>query len=186
VGAERAVSQLLGYEIPMTLAVVGVALGVGSLQISEIIAAQSSPGRWLIFGPQALGFAIFLIAVQAELEKIPFDIPEAETEIVAGWLTEFSGRKLALFRFSADLELLFVSGLAAALFLGGPLGPAPPGYEVILYPIYFIIKTIVVLLILSGIRALFARFRIDQMVAFAWKYLVPISLLQIFLVRIMV
>jgi len=185
VGAERAVSQLLGYEIPMTLAVVGTALSAGSLRISSIIEAQAAKG-WLILGPQALGFAIFLIAVQAELERIPFDIPEAETEIVAGWLTEFSGRKLALIRLSADLELLYVSGLAAALYLGGPLGPAPPGLEKILNPVYFLIKTIIVLIILSTIRALFARFRIDQMVAFAWKYLVPISLLQLFLVRILV
>lgn len=185
VGAERAVSQLLGYEIPMTLAVVGVALGAGSLRISDIVAAQATKG-WFILGPQVLGFAIFLIAVQAELERIPFDIPEAETEIVAGWLTEFSGRKLALIRLSADLELLYVSGLAAALYLGGPLGPTPPGLESILPPIYFLIKTVVVLLILSTIRALFARFRIDQMVTFAWKYLVPLSLLQLFLVRILV
>jgi NADH-quinone oxidoreductase subunit H len=184
VGAERAISQLLGYEIPMTLAVVGVALGAGSLTISDIVMAQDSPSHWLIFGPQALGFAIFLIAVQAELERLPFDIPEAETEIVAGWLTEFSGRKLALLRFSNDLELLYVSGLAATLYLGGPLGPIIPGFEAVLYPIYFIIKTVAILLILSTIKALFARLRIDQMVSFAWKYLVPLSLLQIFLVRI--
>ncbi len=165
---------------------VGVALGAGSLRISDIIAAQSSPGKWLILGPQVLGFAIFLISVQAEIEKVPFDIPEAETEIVAGWLTEFSGRKLALLRLSTNLELLYVSGLAAALYLGGPLGPIIPGFEGVLYPVYFIIKTVIVLLILSSIRALFARFRIDQMVSFCWKYLVPIALLQLFLVRILV
>ncbi|MEM2776661.1 MAG: complex I subunit 1 family protein, partial [Candidatus Bathyarchaeia archaeon] len=96
VGAERAVSQLLGYEIPMTLAIASVALTANSLKISEIVLKQSS--WWFIFGPQALGFAIFIIAAQAELERVPFDIPEAEQEIVAGWITEFSGRKLALFR----------------------------------------------------------------------------------------
>ncbi len=185
VGAERAVSQLLGYEIPMTLAIAGVALNAGSIKIADIVQAQAQT-HWYIFGPQALGFAIFLIAVQAELERIPFDIPEAEQEIVAGWLTEFTGRKLALFRLSRDVELVFVSGLAATLYLGGPIGPVVPGFEIVLYPVYFIMKTVVVLFILSSIRTVFARIRIDQMVNFSWKYLVPLSLFQLLLVRIIV
>lgn len=184
VGAERAVTQLLGYEIPMTLAVAGVALAANSLKISEIVAKQSS--WWFILGPQALGFAIFIIAAQAELERIPFDIPEAEQEIVAGWITEFSGRKLALFRLARDIELVYISGLAATFYLGGPLGPIIPGFEKVLFPIYFIIKTVIILLIISIIRAAFARLRIDQMVNFSWKYLIPISLLQLFLVRIII
>ncbi len=185
VGAERAVSQLLGYEIPMTLAIAGVALSAGSLRLADVVQAQAST-HWYIFGPQALGFAIFVIAVQAELERIPFDIPEAEQEIVAGWLTEFTGRKLALFRLSRDLELIFVSGLAATLYLGGPTGPVIPGLEAVLFPVYFVIKTVVVLFILSSIRTVFARIRIDQMVNFSWKYLVPLSLFQLLLVRIMI
>ncbi|MBS7655486.1 NADH-quinone oxidoreductase subunit H [Candidatus Bathyarchaeota archaeon] len=184
VGAERAVSQLLGYEIPMTLAIASVALASNSLKISEVIAKQSS--WWFILGPQAIGFAIFLIAAQAELERVPFDIPEAEQEIVAGWLTEFSGRKLALFRLARNVELVYVSGLAATFYLGGPLGPVTPGFEAVLFPVYFIIKTIIVLLIISVIRAAFARLRIDQMVNFSWKYLVPISLLQLLLVRVVI
>jgi NADH-quinone oxidoreductase subunit H len=185
VGAERAVSQLLGYEIPMTLAIAGVALNAGSIKIADIVQAQAQT-HWYIFGPQALGFGIFLIAVEAELERIPFDIPEAEQEIVAGWLTEFTGRKLALFRLSRDVELLFVSGLVATLYLGGPTGPVVPGLEIVLYPVYFIVKTAVVLFILSSIRTIFARIRIDQMVNFSWKYLVPLSLFQLLLVRIMI
>jgi len=185
VGAERAVLQLLGYEIPLMLSIVGVSLNVGFLRISEIVKYQSTH-PWLIFGPQALGFAIYVIAAQAELERIPFDIPEAEQEIVAGWLTEFSGRKLALFRFARDLELVYISGLAVALYLGGPLGPVIPGLESFFYTFYFIIKTIIVLLILSTIRALFARLRIDQMVNFSWNYLLPLSVLQFFLVRLVI
>ncbi len=184
VGAERAVSQLIGYEIPLTIALIGVILSARSIQISDVVNAQSS--WWYILGPQAIGFAIFLIAAQAELERIPFDIPEAEPEIVAGWLTEFTGRKLALFRLAADLELFYISGLAVAFFLGGPLGPVIPGWESVLYPIYFIIKTLVVLFILSAIRSLFARLRIDQMVSFSWKYLVPLSLLQLIMVRVLI
>ncbi len=185
IGAERAVSQLLGYEIPMTLAIAGVALNAGSIQLVDIVQAQAST-HWYIFGPQALGFGIFIVAVQAELERIPFDIPEAEQEIVAGWLTEFTGRKLALFRLSRDIELLYVSGLAATLYLGGPSGPVIPGYEMVMYPIYFIAKTVIVLFILSSIRTVFARIRIDQMLNFSWKYLVPLSLLQLLLVRIVI
>jgi NADH-quinone oxidoreductase subunit H len=184
VGAERAVSQLLGYEIPMTLAIASVALASNSLKIADITAKQSS--WWFILGPQAIGFAVFLIAAQAELERVPFDIPEAEQEIVAGWLTEFSGRKLALFRLARDVELVYISGLAATFYLGGPFGPVIPGFESILLPIYFIIKTIIVLLIISVIRAAFARLRIDQMVNFSWKYLVPVSLLQLLLVRVII
>jgi len=184
VGAERAISQLLGYEIPMTLAIASVALTSNSLKISEIVAKQSS--WWFILGPQAIGFGVFLIAAQAELERVPFDIPEAEQEIVAGWLTEFSGRKLALFRLARDIELVYVSGLAATFYLGGPLGPVIPGFETVLFPIYFIVKTVIVLLIISVVRAAFARLRIDQMVNFSWKYLIPISLLQLLLVRVII
>ena len=184
VGAERAVSQLIGYEIPLTIALIGVLLAARSIRISDVVGAQAS--WWFILGPQAIGFAVFLIAGQAELERIPFDIPEAEQEIVAGWLTEYSGRKLALLRLAGDLELFYISGLAATFYLGGPSGPMIPGLEPLLRPVYFIAKTMLVLYILSAIRSLFARLRIDQMVSFSWKYLVPISLFQLLVVRILI
>ncbi|MEM3653726.1 MAG: complex I subunit 1 family protein, partial [Candidatus Bathyarchaeia archaeon] len=185
IGAERAVLQLIGYEIPIALAIVGVALSAKSLTIVEIVKKQAE-GLWFILGPQALGFAIFVLAAQAELERIPFDIPEAEQEIVAGWLTEFSGRKLALFRLANNIELVYISGLITTLYLGGPLGPTILGFKSISYFIYFIIKTIVVLLVLTTIRALFARLKIYQMINFSWKYLIPISLLQLILVRVII
>ncbi|MEM0217477.1 MAG: complex I subunit 1 family protein [Candidatus Nezhaarchaeales archaeon] len=183
VGAERSVLQLLGYEIPLVASVLGAAAVTiqtgGSLQIKSIVEAQSS--WWSILGIQALGFAIFLLAAQAELERVPFDIPEAETEIVAGWLTEYSGKKLALIRLAKDIELAFLCGLGATLFLGGPQ-PILPGFVgTLLSTIIFVIKSIIVLLILTMIRAAMSRLRIDQMVNFAWKYLVPISILQLFL-----
>ena len=108
---------------------------------------------------------------------IPFDIPEAETEIVAGWMTEFSGRKLALFRVSKDLKMLLTTALLASLYLGGAqqLGLAPP-------IIVFLAKTISMLLLMSLLRALFARFRIDQLVSGMWKYLIPLAILQVMLV----
>jgi NADH-quinone oxidoreductase subunit H len=185
VGAERSVLQLLGYEIPLVASILGatamtVGLG-GSLSIEGIVNAQRD--WWSILGFQALGFAIFLLAAQAELERVPFDIPEAETEIVAGWTTEYSGKKLALLRLARDVELAFLCGLGATLFLGGPWpGPLVPGLGgAIVSTIIFVIKSIVVLLLLTVIRAAMSRLRIDQMVNFAWKYLVPLSIFQLLL-----
>jgi len=186
VGSERTVLQLLGYEIPLSLSVVSVALAAGTFSLAKIVQHQNI---WFIFGPNIISFAIFLIAGQAELERIPFDIPEAEQEIVAGWLTEYSGKKLALFRLSHDLELLFVAGLATTLFWGGP-GPIIPSLPSFLQAafsiIFFVLKTTVVVFLLSTMRAVFARFRIDQMVEFSWKYLIPLSFLQILLVRALI
>ena len=180
VGAERAVLQLLGFEIPLMLSIVGICISSGSVEIAGIVSWQGAH-LWNIAGPQLLGLVIFLVAAQAELERIPFDIPEAEQEIVAGWMTEYSGRKLALIRLSRSLELVFISALTATLYLGGPLGPAPTGTETFLFPVYFVLKTMLVLAILVTIRGIFARVRIDQMVSFAWRYLIPLSLLQIML-----
>jgi NADH-quinone oxidoreductase subunit H len=175
----------LGYEIPLVASILGatamtVGLG-GSLSIEGIVNAQRD--WWSILGFQALGFAIFLLAAQAELERVPFDIPEAETEIVAGWTTEYSGKKLALLRLARDVELAFLCGLGATLFLGGPWpGPLVPGLGgAIVSTIIFVIKSIVVLLLLTVIRAAMSRLRIDQMVNFAWKYLVPLSIFQLLL-----
>jgi NADH-quinone oxidoreductase subunit H len=185
VGAERSVLQLLGYEIPLVASILGAAaitIGLGgSLSIEGIVNAQRN--WWSILGFQALGFAIFLLAAQAELERVPFDIPEAETEIVAGWTTEYSGKKLAFLRLARDVELAFLCGLGATLFLGGPWpGPLVPGLGgVIVSTILFVIKSVIVLLLLTVIRAAMSRLRIDQMVNFAWKYLVPISIFQLLL-----
>jgi len=185
VGAERAALQLLGYEIPMMLSAISIGIVAKSMWVYEIVSTQAD-SIWFLMGPGVLGFAIFVLCGQAELERIPFDIPEAETEIVAGWLTEFSGRKLALFRLTKDVELLYLSGLAVALFLGGPSGPTIPGLEPILYLVYFLLKTLFVLFLLTTLRALFARLRIDQMVNFSWKYLVPLAILQVLIVRVIV
>ncbi len=184
VGAERTMLQLLSYEIPLMLSMASVAVSTSSLSIVGVVGAQRD--RWLIIGPNILSFIVFLLAAQAELERIPFDIPEAETEIVAGWLTEFSGRKLALLRLTKDVELFYLSGLSTALFLGGPLGPMIPGLEWLLHPIYFIVKSLTILFLLSLMRSVFARLRIDEAVNFLWKYIIPLSVLQFLLVRVVV
>lgn len=171
VGAVRAAHMLLGFELPLMLSSLGVSALAGSFKLSEIAARGAWRAPWL----HIVGFAIFLIAAEAELDRLPFDIPEAEQEIVSGWLVEYSGWRLALFRLTKDMELLLLSGLAVTLFLGGPLGPAPPSAEHLLYPLYFLAKTAFVVFLLSLIRAASARIRLDQFVALCWRYLVPVS-----------
>ncbi len=177
IGGVRAALQMLSYEIPLGLAMVGPAIAAGSLSISTIAQWQSSNVIWTIF-LQPIGFGVMVAGLLAELEFVPFDIPEAETEIVAGWRTEFSGRKLALFRLGRDLELVLAAGVVAALYLGGAqaLGPVPA-------IVTFLLKTVAVVLLFSFLRAVFARFRIDQMTAGMWKYLLPLAILQIILIE---
>jgi NADH-quinone oxidoreductase subunit H len=183
IGAERSFLQLIGYEIPLMLSVVGVVLGAGSLSLSGIVASQA--GWWHIASPQILGFIVFVFAAQAELERIPFDLPEAEQEIIAGWNIDYTGRRLAMFRLARNIELVFLCGLAATLFLGGPLGPTVEGYTQIFYVVYFVVKSLFVLAILTVVRALFARLRIDQVVGFSWRYLLPLAIFQFIVVRLM-
>jgi NADH-quinone oxidoreductase subunit H len=168
---------MFGYEVPLTLAVIGPAIAARTLSISHIVSWQTRNGAWFLW-LQPLGFVVTVICLLAELEITPFDIPEAKTEIVAGWLTEFSGRKLALIRLGKNVELVLAASLTTALFLGGP-----SGWQGIPPIIFFLFKATGVVLLLTGLRALFARFRIDQMIAGAWKYLLPIATLQIVLIQ---
>ena len=114
--------------------------------------------------------------MQAKLERVPFDIPHAETEVVGGAFTEYSGRKLAMFRLLADIQMVVGAGMIAALFMGGFPGGLIPGF------IWFIVKTLIVVFILSAMRAVTARLRIDQMISFSWKWLAPLALLQLVIV----
>jgi len=179
VGGLRAALQMLGYEVPLSVSLVGPAVMAGSLSISRIVEWQARAGLWMIL-IQPVGFTVSIICFLAELEKIPFDIPEAETEIVAGWMTEYSGRKLALLRLGGDIKTVLACGLLTALYLGGPTAP----YSW-LSIVWFLVKTMAVLLVLSNLRALFARFRIDQMVSGCWKYLVPLAAMQLIAVELM-
>lgn len=178
IGGVRAALQMLSYEIPLGLVLIGPAIAAKSLSISGIVQWQASSSTWGLL-LQPIGFAVLLICLLAELELIPFDIPEADTEIVAGWRTEFSGRKLALFRLGRDLEIVLAAALITSLFLGGaqPLGFVPA-------VAVFLIKTIAVIVLFSFTRALFARFRIDQMISGMWKYLLPIAMIQIVLIQL--
>lgn len=169
--------QTMSFEIPMALAVSGPAIAAKSLSISTISQWQSGT-TWLII-LQPIGFAVLLIALMAELETAPFNIPESESEVVAGWRTEFSGRKLALIKLGKNLEVVLASALIAALYLGGI-------QDFLFIPaiLIFIVKTIIVVLLISFLRAIFARLRLDQSMSGVWKYLLPLAILQIILIEL--
>jgi NADH-quinone oxidoreductase subunit H len=156
VGATRTLTQLFSYEAPFLLALLGPALAAGSWQIDQINAY--SHDHWLLL-TQPVGFVVALIGLMGKLELPPFDAPEAETEIVAGALTEYSGRGLALFRLGRNVELMVGLTLVAAFYLGG-LGN----------PLEFFVKTLALLLGLSFMQSLMARLRIDQTVGLWWRY----------------
>jgi NADH-quinone oxidoreductase subunit H len=174
IGGARVLTMLFGYEVPLFLAVLSPAILADSWRLAEIAAFyQAKP---LLILPNLLGFVIAVIAVQAKLERTPFDIPHAETEIVGGTFTEYSGKKLALFRLTFDVELVVASGLLATVFLGGFPGGAVLGF------VQFVVKTLFVIFLLSLLRALTSRIRIDQVVSFSWKILAPLAVLQLLVI----
>lgn len=156
VGATRTLTQLFSYEALFLLALLGPAIAAGSWQISEITAYTRA--HWIIL-TQPLGFIVVIIGLMGKLELPPFDAPEAETEIVAGALTEYSGRGLALFRLGKGIEMVIALTLVAAFYLGG-----------ISNPLLFFVKTLALLFIVAGIQSLLARLRIDQTVGLWWRY----------------
>ncbi len=179
IGATRVLTQLFAYEVPFFLALLTPGVIAGSWQIQKIAVFPWTSGAWWIIPIQILAFIVALVTLQAKLERVPFDIPEAETEVVGGPLTEYSGKKLAFFRIQKDILMLVGSAFIAALFLGG----FPGG--ILLGGLQLLIKTTFIVFLLSVIRAGFARIRIDQMVSFSWKYLAPVSLVQLLIVLIL-
>jgi NADH-quinone oxidoreductase subunit H len=175
-GGARAMLQMMSFEIPMALALIGPAIAAKSLSISTISQWQSG-ATWLMF-LQPIGFVVLIICLMAELETAPFNIPESESEVVAGWRTEFSGRKMAMIRLGKNIELILASALIAALYLGGV-------QDLFIVPaiVIFLVKTIAVVLLISFLRAIFARLRLDQSISGMWKYLLPLAILQIILVQ---
>ncbi len=171
-GAFRAITQVFAYEIPLFVALLAPALLANSWSISGIAAYYSAhPWLWPV---NLIGLGVALVALLGKLERVPFDIPEAETEIVAGSFTEYSGRRLAFFRLAIDCEAIVGVSLVAAVFLPFGLG-LTPWLGVLVY----LAKVLVLLGILALLRTLFARLRIDQMIAFCWKVVAPIAFLQI-------
>lgn len=172
IGSVRSLTQLFAYEVPLFMGILAPALLAGTWSLSGMAAYYTAHPAYIVFN--IIGFAVSLVAIQGKLEKVPFDIPEAETEIVAGTFTEYSGRLLALFRMAVDVELVVGASLLAAVFI--PIGlNAGPVFGFILY----LLKVFFIVAIMSFLRTVFARLRIDQMVKFCWKYLAPAALLQL-------
>jgi len=183
VGATRTLTQVFSYEAAFLISLLGPALLAGTWRISEIVRFQSDPtglGYWVILA-QPIGFVVAIISLQGKLERIPFDIPEAETEIVAGPLVDYTGRKIGFFRLIMDMEMVAGAGLISALFLGGFTNILGFPYTSF---IVFIVLTLIIVFLLSVIRTVFARLRIDQMATVFWKYLVGLSLIQLLLAAV--
>jgi NADH-quinone oxidoreductase subunit H len=175
-GAMRDVAQLISYEIPMVLAIVGVVLVAGSLSMTEIVEAQSIPFILL----QPLGFIIFFIAALAEINRTPFDLVEADSEIVAGYFIEYSGMKFAMFFLAEYCEAIAISAIITTLFLGGWKGPLLPPF------LWFLLKVVAVFFLIIWIRSTIPRLRIDQVMAFAWKFLLPLAFINLLITGIQV
>jgi NADH-quinone oxidoreductase subunit H len=178
IGGMRSAAQIVSYEIPMVLVILSVVMMAGSLKMGDIVAAQAKY-KWFVI-PQFVGFILFLIVGNAEVNRAPFDLPEAESELVAGFNTEYSAMKFAFFYLSEYTNLFVTSAIAVTLFLGGWEGPFLPPF------IWFFIKTYAVVTILMWIRWTFPRIRVDHLMEFSWKYLVPIALLNLIISAIVV
>lgn len=192
IGATRVLTQMFAYEVPFFLALLTPAMFAGSWQIGTIADFAWWQGDlWsvLLRGvAQVIAFGVGLISLQAKLERVPFDIPEAETEVVAGPLTEYSGKKYAMFRLQKDILMLVGGALLGVLFLPNLPGAFTPGAGiglVVANSLLIIAKTALVVFLLAVIRAGFARIRIDQIVNFSWKYLAPASLIQFLFVLLL-
>lgn len=170
-GAMRGAAQMISYEVFMGLSMMGVVLTVGSFNLHDIVEAQS--GIWFVV-PQFLGFIIFFIAGIAETHRLPFDIPEAESEIIAGFHSEYSGMKFGLFFVGEYLGIMLISCMTTCLFFGGWLGPdfLPP-------IVWFVIKMFAFISVFILLRASLPRPRYDQLMEFGWKILFPLTLLNV-------
>jgi NADH-quinone oxidoreductase subunit H len=178
-GSMRAVSQLVSYEVSLALAVIGVVMMAGSLSLVDIWHAQDAWNLWYIV-PQAVGFLVYVIASTAEVSRIPFDLPEAEGELVAGYHTEYGGMRFAMFQNAEYVAMMAFSAIASVLFLGGPSGPVLPG------PLWMLIKMAFFILVLMWVRATLPRVRYDRLMGFGWKVLLPVATLNLVVTTVVV
>ena len=174
-GCMRGVAMLVSYEVPMAIALTGVVLMAGSLSLSEIVSQQSLP--FLLVQP--LGFLVFVAAASAEMSRTPFDQIEAESELGAGYHTEYSGMKFAIFQLAEFMAPLITAMIVATLFLGGTRGFAPIPGEV-----WFVVKVAAVVFFMLWVRATWPRLRVDQIMGFAWKGLFALALVNLFLIAV--
>jgi NADH-quinone oxidoreductase subunit H len=178
-GAMRSAAQLISYEVSLALALLGVVITAGSLSLTEIVHAQGD--IWYIV-PQFVGFLIFIVAGFAETNRPPFDLPEADAEIVAGYNTEFGGMRFGSFFMAEYINMIAISGIAVAMFMGGWHGPGP-GY---LDPLWVIAKMFLFIWLFIWIRATLPRLRYDQLMSFGWKVLLPLATLNALVTAVIV
>jgi NADH-quinone oxidoreductase subunit H len=184
-GAMRSSAQMLSYELSLTLSVVGVLMIANTLSLAELVRSQQ--GVWLGFIPrwhifvQPVAFVIYVLSAIAETNRLPFDLAESEQELVAGWHTEYSGMKFAMFFLAEYANMVTVSALATVMFLGGWTGPmfGPAWLQMVLPTIWFLLKISVFIFFYILVRATIPRFRYDQLMRFGWKFLLPLALANI-------
>jgi NADH-quinone oxidoreductase subunit H len=182
-GAMRAAAQLISYEVALGLSLLGVVFAAGTLSLTEIVEAQR--GMWFIV-PQFVGFLVFLVAGFAETNRTPFDLPEAESELVQGYSTEYGGARFASFMLAEYLNILVISAIVVTVFLGGwllPFGIDTPGWA---QPLVVGAKTLVFILLFIWVRATLPRLRYDQLMSFGWKVLLPVATVNALVTAIVV
>ena len=194
IGAMRSGAQMVSYEISLGLALMTIVVLAGTMDISELVAQQND--AWFLFKghiPAIIAFIIYIIAATAETNRGPFDLPEAEHELTAGYHTEYSGIHFGFFYLAEYLNLFIVSGIASLMFLGGWMPLHVPGWDgfnnamnVIPSPVWFILKSFFISFIIIWFKWTFPRVRIDQLLAFEWKYLMPFALANLLFMTVFV
>ncbi|MGB2956251.1 MAG: NADH-quinone oxidoreductase subunit NuoH [Anaerolineales bacterium] len=180
-GSLRSTAQIISYELSLGLAFVGPILIANSMSLVSIVEKQQETTWFILLQP--LGFVIFFLAVLAEINRAPFDMPEAEQELVGGYHTEYSGMKFALFFMAEYIKMIAVSAIAATLFLGGYSGPWVDSIPW-LGPIYLLLKIVILLFVIIWIRGTLPRFRYDRLMAFGWKIMLPLALINVLLTAV--
>ena len=170
-GSMRTCAQLVSYEVALALSVLGIVLMTGSLSLTDIVAKQQDTIWFAV--PQFIGLLVFFAAGTAETNRPPFDLPEADTELVAGYHTEYSGMRFGLFSMAEYVNMITLSGLCVTLFFGGWIGPWSP-----LGPLWFLLKVLLLIFLFIWLRATLPRLRYDQLMAFGWKILLPLATLN--------
>jgi NADH-quinone oxidoreductase subunit H len=178
-GAMRSAAQLISYEVSLTLALLGVVMMAGSLSLVDIVEAQGDV--WYAL-PQFVGLLIFTVAGFAETNRPPFDLPEADAELVAGYNTEFGGMRFGSFFMAEYINMIVISGIASAMFLGGWMGPGP-GF---LDPLWMVVKMFAIICFFIWVRATLPRLRYDQLMSFGWKVLLPLATLNLMVTAVLV
>jgi NADH-quinone oxidoreductase subunit H len=192
-GGLRASAQMVSYEIALGLSLIGVLIMSGSLNLREIVDAQGGHmagflPRWNIFRGQIVAFFVYLAAAFAETNRVPFDLPEAETELVAGYHTEYSSMKFAMFFMAEYANMITVAAIATLLFLGGWHGPlfGPPFLQAVLPIFWFVLKVFCFIFLYIWVRGTLPRFRYDQLMGFSWKFLFPVAVANVLVTSLVV